>query len=572
MTATISQERSHGHASDHSDEPRRPHARPSLISRDLERTILGACLLSSDAIEDATAIIDGLDFAFPEHSAVFNTIVALYQTGHLADPLTVEAALHADHPQYAGTITRASLMQLTAEVHASANMPAYASQLADLADRRRLIDAAAEVAESATNTGRDLDQIRDTLANRLERLARPTSAVIHPNFEEWRSTVTMGYDWVVPDVFERRDRAIVVAAEGGGKALAIDTALPTPTGMTTMGEIRPGDMLLGPDEKPTRVLAVSGIMHDRPCYRITFEDDTQIVADAGHLWPIVDGDYQTMTLTTEQLAGRDLTWISTVPTYRNRMRMFTRIEPCDSVPVQCVMVDHPYSIFLAGETGIPTHNSTLLRQWALMAASGIHWFRHERIPPCKTLIVDVENSGRQIVRNSQRMYDEALRLTNGDFDRDNFVIAPIGSAIDLTTRTDRMRVEQYLNGHRPDLLVIGPLYKLARLVRQGSSYEEQATHLTEVLDTWRDRYGCALLIEHHAAKGSGGQRSMDPLGSSMFLRWPEFVLTLEPIEGSSNVKLGHARGQREYRSWPDAMQRGVSGWMWKPVDDGDQKF
>ena len=48
-----------------------------------------------------------------------------------------------------------------------------------------------------------------------------------------------------------------------GKALALDTPLPTPTGWTTMGEVAVGDQLLGADGRPTTVVAATEV-HDRP--------------------------------------------------------------------------------------------------------------------------------------------------------------------------------------------------------------------------------------------------------------------------------------------------------------------
>ena len=69
-----------------------------------------------------------------------------------------------------------------------------------------------------------------------------------------------------------------------GKALALDTPLATPDGWTTMGEVREGDHLLDADGKPTLVVAASDVMHDRPCFRVTFDDGTSVVADAEHQW------------------------------------------------------------------------------------------------------------------------------------------------------------------------------------------------------------------------------------------------------------------------------------------------
>ena len=77
---------------------------------------------------------------------------------------------------------------------------------------------------------------------------------------------------------------IVAARPGVGKALALDTPLPTPTGWTTMGEVAVGDELLGADGQPTRVVAATEVMLGRPCYEVEFSDGTVIVADAEHQW------------------------------------------------------------------------------------------------------------------------------------------------------------------------------------------------------------------------------------------------------------------------------------------------
>src|SRR5260370_1127810 len=76
---------------------------------------------------------------------------------------------------------------------------------------------------------------------------------------------------------------IVIAARPAlGKALALCTPLPTPTGWTTMGEARVGDYLIGADGKPTRVLAATHVLNDRPCFEVEFVDGTVIVAHAAH--------------------------------------------------------------------------------------------------------------------------------------------------------------------------------------------------------------------------------------------------------------------------------------------------
>jgi P4 family phage/plasmid primase-like protien len=92
-----------------------------------------------------------------------------------------------------------------------------------------------------------------------------------------------------------------------GKALALDTPVPTPSGWTTQGALKVGDKVFGRDGKVCRVKALSPIWEDRPCYRVTFSDGTSVVADAKHEWPVRKAGSRsniTKTVTTEEIAAR----------------------------------------------------------------------------------------------------------------------------------------------------------------------------------------------------------------------------------------------------------------------------
>ena len=77
---------------------------------------------------------------------------------------------------------------------------------------------------------------------------------------------------------------LIAGATGAGKALALDTAIPTPAGWTTMGAIQPGDEVFDESGERCTVIAATPVMHDRPCYEVEFSDGTVIIADAEHLW------------------------------------------------------------------------------------------------------------------------------------------------------------------------------------------------------------------------------------------------------------------------------------------------
>ncbi len=102
-----------------------------------------------------------------------------------------------------------------------------------------------------------------------------------------------------------RGRAVeIYGPEGSGKALALDTPIPTPKGWTTMGELSPGEELFACDGSPTRVTFVTPVMTGHECFRVKFSDDAEIVADADHQW------------VTTTLRGRTGRWSPSVVTTR----------------------------------------------------------------------------------------------------------------------------------------------------------------------------------------------------------------------------------------------------------------
>jgi deoxycytidine triphosphate deaminase len=73
-----------------------------------------------------------------------------------------------------------------------------------------------------------------------------------------------------------------------GKALALDTPVPTPSGWRTMGDLEPGDVVFDETGAPTTIVAVTPPMTGRPCREVIFSDGARVVADAAHQWLTID--------------------------------------------------------------------------------------------------------------------------------------------------------------------------------------------------------------------------------------------------------------------------------------------
>ena len=73
-----------------------------------------------------------------------------------------------------------------------------------------------------------------------------------------------------------------------GKALALDTPVPTPGGWRTMGDLEPGDVVFDETGAATTIVAATAPMMGRPCREVIFSDGARLVADADHQWVTVD--------------------------------------------------------------------------------------------------------------------------------------------------------------------------------------------------------------------------------------------------------------------------------------------
>jgi hypothetical protein len=216
------------------------------------------------------------------------------------------------------------------------------------------------------------------------------------------------------------------------------------------------------------------------------------------------------------------------------------------------LLERQERVIITAEEG--AGKSTLLRQIAIQAAAGMHPFQPLDIQPITVLHIDVENTRRQ----SRRRYRPLRIQAGGKLEPDRLRIELRTAGLDLPTETDRDWLLDTARHVRPDLLLIGPVYKLAN----GDPTEEKsAKPVAMALDHVRDETDCAIILEAHAAKAPSGmkRRPHEPYGWSGWLRWPEVGLWLD-----TNGDLSPWRGAREEREWPDRIERG-GDWPWSPA-------
>jgi RecA-family ATPase len=199
----------------------------------------------------------------------------------------------------------------------------------------------------------------------------------------------------------------------------------------------------------------------------------------------------------------------------------------------------------------------LARQVAILTSLGVQPFTFQRMNPIRTLTIDLENPERIIRRSSRSIFGAALSYGYAKKSLAQIVIKPDG--LNLLSPTDRLLLESYIDKAKPELLIMGPLYK--SFIDPGNRTSEAvAIEVVKYLDTLRSVYGCALWLEHHAPLGeSQTSRNLRPFGSAVWSRWPEFGISLQQDPTSMGeyvYDVKHFRGERDERHWPLKMKRG----------------
>ncbi len=134
------------HVASGDDYPRSGSDRVPPQDEGAEQSVLGAMLLSKDAIADVVEVVRGSDFYRPAHELIYEAALDLYGRGEPVDAITVSAELTR-----AGDLARVGggvyLHTLVASVPVAANAGYYAEIVREKAILRRLVAAGTKIVQ-----------------------------------------------------------------------------------------------------------------------------------------------------------------------------------------------------------------------------------------------------------------------------------------------------------------------------------------------------------------------------------------------------------------------------------------
>jgi replicative DNA helicase len=138
---------------------------PSAI--EAEESLIGAMLLSPEAVSIAYETVQAEDFYRPLHGQIFSSIIALANIGEPVDYVTVQAKLQE---RGAVTVELALLSSLQMNTPSAANAQHYAELVREKAQQRRLISVAGEIVDEAYVATEDVVGLIDEAERKINAI------------------------------------------------------------------------------------------------------------------------------------------------------------------------------------------------------------------------------------------------------------------------------------------------------------------------------------------------------------------------------------------------------------------
>jgi len=512
---------------------------PAAVAHDeaAEKAVLGIVVSDPDQPGEARRFLQTADFYKPAHQLVYETVCRMDDARSPIEPAAVVSELTRT-----GDIKRvpggaAFIADLYGDAPPAASLEHYARIVKDASTRRSLHLVGMRMQQmSAIDGDATPAQIVEQMRSNLDELAVArlgsdvplVGDVLNIALEEIDRLATEGAVIGVPTGFKELDRALnglapgqmitVAARPGMGKALSLDTPIPTPEGWKTMGVLEVGDDVFDRFGKPTRVVAATEVMLDHSCYEVQFSDGSVIVADAEHQWAIQrDEDGEVFIATTEELP---LVVNACVPaTHESPPRYIESVVLVDSVPVRCIEVDNSEHLYLAGEGGIPTHNSSLAMDIARHAA-----FRQDKA----VMIFSLEMGASELVMRmlSAEAYVDMQAMRSGEMDEHKWQqLAKASSrmstaklAIDdtatVTLSEVRAKARAFQRKHGLDMIIIDYL-QLMNSDRRSDSRQQEVSEMSRGVKLLAKEFKIPVIILSQLNRGSEQRADKKPLVSDL---------------------------------------------------------
>lgn len=270
---------------------------------DAEKSVIGAIIMDPDSIVEAIERVKADHFADPFLGKAFEIAKDMLNRGVPANLVTLSSALVDAGYKNAPVDMLAISQWVVGNNIYPANVSVYADMVVRYSRIRDFMSAAPKkIAELMQHPELDPADILSGWLGEVETGQRRDDpgprrfddmmSDVSATMEGRRSGTIVNDQTVFPwkslnDLIggiKPGEVCVLSGRPGSGKALSLDTPIPTPDGWTTMGAIRVGDIVFDENGNQCNVTFATEVQHERDCFEVEFDDGTVIVADAEHLW------------------------------------------------------------------------------------------------------------------------------------------------------------------------------------------------------------------------------------------------------------------------------------------------
>lgn len=298
---------------------------------DAESSVLSAIMFEQGLLAQVS-FLRSEHFYADANRRIYEAIRALDSEGKPVDTVMVSGWLR-DRELLAGIGGTPYLLQIIDTTPAAVHVEAHAKRIVNTYELRQIIIACQRIATESMGDVGDLDSWKRTVDSRIaavtgsesqqknlvlmEEATREAMRVLHER-QQSKHKVN-GFTTGLPTLdqriggFERTKKYVVAARPGMGKAQPLSARVLTPDGWKTMGDLKPGDFVIGANGRAVRVARVFE-RGELPVFRVTMSDGGSTLCCDDHLW-------RTRTRADRRSGGA-----GTVKTLREIRATMTRVD------------------------------------------------------------------------------------------------------------------------------------------------------------------------------------------------------------------------------------------------------
>ena len=207
----------------------------TLFDRDLERLVIGGCLVDLDAFRTAASMLDVHDFGSVENQLIFASIQNVFETKETVDPVLVAQDLKSN-----GELNRvggaSAIYELQSSIAETDSTRFYCELLRELSAKRHIDNICKKATHSVLDESRTAAEIVAEIVTKIDDVSGVSHQIESMTARELMESDIPEVKWVVPDLIPSGLTVLAGDAKIGKSFFAWNIALSVALGGMALSE------------------------------------------------------------------------------------------------------------------------------------------------------------------------------------------------------------------------------------------------------------------------------------------------------------------------------------------------